>query len=217
MRTKKSTTPSDMDEFDDLSKIATPHIPVEAPEDIFNNLDDIKVSQDYVSQVQVEKLLTKIPVKRPEFPKFVRVNPDPAYRLDTVLVEVKYAREAWFFPTPHMRARMSDHIKAVRLFTAITRQGTLYLWPAKLPDPNNPMTVPWAESGLDAAEMCMTRWYQIKGNTEISGFELTPGSELLPEPVWPTRTFNELMKIAFRELMIRDENHPIYRELNGLP
>ena len=43
-------------------------------------------------------------------------------------------------------------------------------------------------------------------------YESSPG---LPEPQWPEVTFQDLVKIAFKDHFIRDLDHPVVRRLRG--
>jgi len=37
----------------------------------------------------------------------------------------------------------------------------------------------------------------------------------LPDPRWPTISFREIIRIAFRDRMIESLDHPVIRELRG--
>ena len=47
------------------------------------NLEDLRLSQDFTTNVGVKKLVTTVPTRKPHRQEFVRVHPDPAYRLET--------------------------------------------------------------------------------------------------------------------------------------
>ena len=53
-------------------------------DDLFNP-ENLRVTGDTLNGVNVEKLLTTVPVRRPSKQSFVRVHPDAAYRLDTII------------------------------------------------------------------------------------------------------------------------------------
>ena len=37
----------------------------------------------------------------------------------------------------------------------------------------------------------------------------------IPEPVWPTESFEEIVKIAFRDKLIDRPDHPVIKRLRG--
>jgi len=37
----------------------------------------------------------------------------------------------------------------------------------------------------------------------------------LPEPIWPEKSFNEILKIAFQDKYIQTLDHPVIRRLKG--
>ena len=51
------------------------------------NLEEIRLPQDYASTVGVKKVLTTVPIHKPGKQTFFRVHPDPAYQLDTMVLE----------------------------------------------------------------------------------------------------------------------------------
>ena len=53
------------------------------------DLASLRLSQDFASAVGVKKLVTTIPVKKPSKEWFVRTHPDPDYRLQTAVLELK--------------------------------------------------------------------------------------------------------------------------------
>ena len=57
------------------------------------DLASLRLSQDFASAVGVKKLVTTIPVKKPSKEWFVRTHPDPDYRLQTAVLELKEDRE----------------------------------------------------------------------------------------------------------------------------
>jgi hypothetical protein len=38
----------------------------------------------------------------------------------------------------------------------------------------------------------------------------------LPEPVWPDKSFDELLRIAFKGRVIEDTTHVMFKKLRGL-
>jgi hypothetical protein len=56
----------------------------------------LRLDQSYADTVGVKKLITTIPVRKPNRQDFVRVHPDPKYRLTpAAIIEVKEDREVY--------------------------------------------------------------------------------------------------------------------------
>ena len=93
----------------------------------------LRLDQSFAETVGVRKLLTTVPVRKPNRQDFVRVHADPAYRLTpAAIIELKDDREVYLV-TPHMASELPGEFAAATLFTTINRQGVLHLWPVKLP------------------------------------------------------------------------------------
>jgi hypothetical protein len=61
-----------------------------------DNLSALRLDQSFADTVGVKKLLTTVPVRKPNRQDFVRVHPDARYRLTPVaIIELKEDREAW--------------------------------------------------------------------------------------------------------------------------
>ena len=54
-------------------------------------LESLRVSQDFVKDSGVKKLLTTVPVRKPNRQDFFRVHPESSYVLDTMLLNLKDA------------------------------------------------------------------------------------------------------------------------------
>jgi hypothetical protein len=95
-------------------------------EDPFDNLDNLRLTQDFVETVGVKKLLTTIPVRRPNPQDFIRVHADPAYREAFPAIELKDERELYVV-NRNMQAELSTECVSATLFTTINRQGVVSL------------------------------------------------------------------------------------------
>ena len=50
----------------------------------------------------------------------------------------------------------------------------------------------------------------------LGAYRVRQAEGSLSEPRWPTKTFNELLTIAFADRIIMTEDHPVVRRLRGL-
>ena len=144
----------------------------------------LRLDQSYADTVGVKKLLTTVPVRKPNRQDFVRVHPDPAYReTPAAIIEVKEDREVYLV-TPSMAQQLPGEFNAVTLYTAINRQGVLHLWPVKLPGPDGKHNE-WHRSAAEAAERAMEKWVRVTASMSLGAYEIFEASGELPEPVWP--------------------------------
>jgi hypothetical protein len=175
----------------------------------------LRLDQSYADTVGVKKLLTTVPVRKPNRQDFVRVHPDLMYRLTpAAIIEVKEDREVYLV-TPNMAQALPGEFSTVTLYTTINRQGTLHLWPVKLPNPDGRQNE-WHRSGAEAAERAMNKWVRVTASMSLGAYEIFEASGDLPEPVWPDIPFEEILKIAFRDRIVDRADHPLVQRLQGV-
>src|SRR5262249_23182367 len=100
-------------------------------------------------------------------------------------------------------------------FTAINRQGVVFLWPVRLPAADDRKT-DWPRSAREAAELAMTQWVRMKANMSLGAYEMTVAESVMADPVWPEISYTDLVRIAFRERIITTLDHAVIKRLRGL-
>src|SRR5690348_15937683 len=79
----------------------------------------LRLDQSFAETVGVKKLLTTVPVRKPNRQDFVRVHPDPAYRLTpAAILELKEDREVYLI-TPAMAMELPGEFAGATLYTSI--------------------------------------------------------------------------------------------------
>ena len=112
-----------------------------------------------------------MPVGKPNKQDFVRVHPDPDFRLSpAALIELKDDRETYIV-TPTMAANLPGEFVPCTLFLAINRQGVLRVWPVKLPGSDGKIN-PWHHSAAEAAERAMSCWVRLTSNMSLGAYEI---------------------------------------------
>src|SRR6516225_5509451 len=106
---------------------------LQAPYDPFD-IENLRLDQSFVSTAGVKKLLTTVPVRKPHRQELVRVHPDEAYRVQAAVIELRDDREVYLVIGP-VATQVPGETVPVTLYTTITRQGVLLLWPVKMPGP----------------------------------------------------------------------------------
>jgi hypothetical protein len=176
--------------------------------------ENLRLSQDFAATVGVKKILATVPVRKPGRQDFVRVRPGPEWRGNFPVIDLKDDGEEYIVTNP-LVAELSTEIVSKTLFLAITRQGTLFFWPVRLPSPDG-KDLSWWRSARLAAEQAQSRWTRVVPNKHLGAYEIFEGDKNLSEPEWPAdHDFYSLIRIAFRDALITDLDHPVVKRLRG--
>jgi hypothetical protein len=54
-----------------------------------------------------------------------------------------------------------------------------------------------------------------QGKYEPRAYEIAVAESAMAEPVWPELSYQELVRIAYRDRMIAALNHPVVKRLRG--
>jgi hypothetical protein len=167
------------------------------------------------AEISTERVLTAVPVRKPKRDEFFRVRPGDEFTMDALVVERDddLDREVYVV-VPAVADAVLEVARRVRLFTCISKRGTVFLWPAKLPAEASAGRR-YAETGLKIAEQAETLWVRMWGDRSLGGYTMVKAKGNLEEPKWPDKTFRELLRIAFEGRIIDRPDHPLIRELNG--
>ncbi|WP_315749580.1 MULTISPECIES: hypothetical protein [unclassified Bradyrhizobium] len=184
------------------------------PPDPFD-VESLRLSQAFTETADVKKLLRTVPVRKPNPQDFVRVHPSPDYRADFAMIELKDEREEYIVGGRELMGELTGEITPKTLFTAINRQGVVFLWPVRLPDSDG-RQMEWHRSMREAAEIGIERWVRVKANISLGAYEITVAESVMAEPTWPDATFQELIRLAFRDRLITTLDHPVIKRLRGL-
>jgi hypothetical protein len=144
--------------------------PAEPASDPFD-LNNLRLDQSFVETAGVKKLLTTVPVRKPNQHDYNRVHPDPAYRANLAVIKLRDERDEVYLLTPSIASALPGEFGMATVFTAINRQGVLFLWPVMLPQPDGRPNE-WNRSAAEAAEMAMTRWVRVKANMSLGAYEI---------------------------------------------
>lgn len=173
----------------------------------------LRLSQDFTSQIGVKKLLTTVPVRRPDPQWFFRTHPDDAYTLEAASLELRDDREMYLVD-PTLAAEIAEEVRPKLFVTSITRQGTLFLWPINLPRADGRLDH-WSQSAAEAAQRARTSWIRLVSNMSLGAYDVFEPQAELGEPTWPDLPFSKILEIAFRNHFIREVDHPAIRKLRG--
>ena len=113
----------------------------------------LRLSQNMTAALGVKKHLTTLPVRKPSKEWFVRTHPDPTYRLETCVIELKEDSETYLVAPDLWDDLAGEGTFSPRLLVAaINKQGTIFIWPIRLPGPDGRHDE-WSKSALVAANI----------------------------------------------------------------
>src|SRR5262245_48878790 len=174
----------------------------------------LRLDQSFIETAGTRKLLTTVPVRKPNPQDFVRVHPDPNFSLPlAALIEFRDERESYLL-MPAIARDLTGEYSVVRLHAAINRQGVAFLWPVKQPTADGRVNE-WHRSAAEAAELARKRWIRVKANMALGAYEMIEATSPIPDPVWPTQSFQQLLEIGFRDRLVDNMNHPVIKRLRG--
>jgi hypothetical protein len=189
-----------------------PTTPTTSAPDPFD-LASLRLNPSFVETAGVKKLLTTVPARRPSPQDFVRVHSSPGYRENFAMIDLKDDREDYLV-RQELLSDLTGEVVFKTVFTAINRQGVIFLWPIRLPAPDDRKS-DWPRSAREAAEMAMGQWIRLKANMSLGAYEITVAESVMAEPVWPELPYQELVRIAYRDRMIAALDHPVVKRLRG--
>jgi hypothetical protein len=178
------------------------------------DIASLRLNPSFLETAGVKKLLTTVPVKKPSPQDFVRVHPAPEYHENFAMLDLKDDREEYLVH-PAILPELTGEVVYKTVFTAVNRQGVVFLWPVRLPAPDDRKTE-WPRSQREAAELAMTQWIRMKANMSLGAYEINVAESVIADPVWPELSFPELVRVAFRERIIVTLDHPVIKRLRGL-
>jgi hypothetical protein len=185
-----------------------------APVDGLFDLEQLRLPQNFADAIGVKKVLLTVPVRKPDRQWWVRVHPDEAYRMSALILDLKDERTTYIV-NPALSSLVVDEVASMELFTAINRQGVVFLWPVRLPAPDGRRDE-WNRSALVAADLAMRRWARVVSKFSMGAYEVFTTESALDEPEWPDVTFRELVSTAFKGRYIDTPDHEVLQRLRGL-
>lgn len=177
----------------------------------FPDISNLRLPQNFEEQVGVKKALLTVPVRKPNNKTFVRVRPEPEWRLDTNIIELKEERESYLVAR-NLWPDLAAELVPVTLVAAVDRQRVFFLWPLRL---QGERVNPWHESAWGAAQLAMRSWIRVQANMALGAYEVFEATGDLGEPGWPELSLQQILSIAFKGRYIESWDHPILKRLRG--
>jgi hypothetical protein len=180
----------------------------------------LRLPPSFEQTAGVKKMITTVPVRKPNRQEWIRVHPDENYRGDFATIHLKQDGE-YYLVVPALLETLRNELTLITIYTAINRAGVLFLWPAQRPSSEGRGSGDtWHRSAHEAAAAAMKRLTRVTSNRDLGAYEIAFSDNPMPDsdPVWPELSFNELLRIGFEKLgrYVKDFEHPVIKMLRGL-
>jgi len=179
------------------------------------SLDDLRLPVSY-TDAGVQRVLNKIPVRRPNKQWFIQTHPEMRYR--AFLIELDETGETYLV-LPQIAQLLGVDVMRKELLLCITRQGDLFFWPIKLPDEDGQID-DWNDVAMMTAKTAETVWLRLKPNRRMGTYTPEKAEDSWPAPDWDAATQGKsleelLLDIAFRDRVVDNMEHPVVKKLKG--
>jgi len=179
------------------------------------DLANLMVKQDFIETAGIKKVINTIPVRKPGRQEWVFVRPGNKFRGLFPIIELKDEREEYVV-SERLRDELIGEYTTKLLLTTINRKGTLSLWPVRPATQEMRKEQRWPSSMREAAAAAETDWTRVQSNMDLAAYEYGHPPSRLPGPAWPDLTFQQIIRIAFKDGVIDDINHVVIKRLRGL-
>lgn len=225
---KKSTAQGADAAADNSSQLTLPRgpaIPATSPLDGFDlagpvvmpsnkmSLDQMRLPQNFGAVAGVKKVITSIPARKPGNQAFFRVRPGAEWRVQLAILQLKDDGENYLV-LPQMFRELAQEARPKLLYSAITRDGTPFVWPVNLPGEDGRLDT-WSQSAHEAAKHAENSWIRLVANRSSGAYDIMQATCELAAPEWPEFSLVELLNLAFKDKVIDSPEHPIVRRLRG--
>ena len=120
------------------------------------DLAALRLDQNFESIIGVQQVLTSVRARKPNNQEWFRVHPSKDMRLQSTVLRLKEEGEDYLIHRD-LREALWDEIQPVMIFTAINRDGAVFIWPVRLPRGDG-RTDQFMETDLVAAKKAEQKW-----------------------------------------------------------
>ena len=181
----------------------------ETPEEDMFGLSKLRLGQDFAQTIGVKKTLITVHVRKPGRQEFIRVHPE--WCLETMMY-VDQDEKLHHIVNPSLYHLLEGELVPKVLYPYINIKKIFKLWPIRLPDIEGKLH-DWNKSALEAAKLAKEKWVRVASNKPLGAYEIYLPLGDVGEPEWPDIDLQTVFDIAFKDLRIDDETHPIIKNL----
>lgn len=177
------------------------------------DLNALRLPQNFGESLGVKRLITRVPVRKPLKTEFFRVRSGEAWRVPTMILELKEESET-FLVLPAVWDAISELLRPAMLHLAIDRRNNVFLIPIPLPGEDGRRN-PWHQSLAEVVSMAESKWVRSVANKHVGAYDMFVAEGELAEPEWPDTSLQEYVEIAFRGRLIDSPEHLVIQQLRG--
>ena len=182
-------------------------------DELFSNIDNLRISQDFESGLGIKRALLTVPLRKPSKEWWFRTHPE--MEVPTGILELKEDSECYMVAPVLWPLLSTEPTFSTRMLVGtINKQNVFFIWPLRLPGSDGKVNE-WHRSALSAAAMAKSRWVRMAANRSLGAYEIFPATSDYAPPQWPTEPFVDLLKIAFRNFYIDSWDHAVLKRLRG--
>jgi hypothetical protein len=178
------------------------------------DIDKLVLTQSFAEAVGAEEVISRIAVKKPHKQEWFRVHPDPAFRKNLGLIELKTERE-FYFVHPELMTTLGQFSEPYMLYVFVdsTVNPLPRLWPIRLPKENE-SDMDWWSSARETADFAMQNWTQMWADKSNSIYR-KQGSKLLAskQPDFRGLTAARVFELGVKPRLITSLEHPVASKL----
>jgi hypothetical protein len=214
---KPGLTPIQSDDPFDAGSLRMPaDEPGDEPADPFDAAS-LRLTPTLEAGMGVKTALLAIQVRKPKKGEFIRAHHNSDYHMwaGTLEIETDGQKEIYLLH-PTLWSDLEDEPvrKKKLLVTCVTRQNKVFLWPLnEIVSTNRRDT--WNRTAMEAFEYAKKGWVRVHAEMGSGAYEVKLPTTPMPDPAWPDLTFNQILKLAFREFYIETSDHPVLKQLRG--
>lgn len=170
------------------------------------------------SESGVKKVITSVPVKKPNKHTFIRIltrEDTSPFTVDMDILELKDGiNNETYFINPEIVQDITTDFVLKRLYVCIDRQNNIFVWPIRLPDELGKLDE-WNKSAHEGAKNAIKSWIRISANKSLGRYDIFEALGNISAPIWPNLTFEEIIEKAIIGKTVDTLDHPILKTING--
>ncbi|MDO6384700.1 hypothetical protein [Uliginosibacterium sp. 31-12] len=175
----------------------------------------LRLSTDFHQIAAGKPVLVEVPVAKPPKHAFFQTSQNIAHSISLCTLDAaKMGGSGVYAVSAEVAARIPDQVRNVELRLAVTAQGAPYLVPIPHSGADGRQN-PWHLSLARAMALAKGRWIRLSANQLRGAYDVFEALGELPEPQWPTESFDELVELAFKDRVITSVDHPLIQQLLG--
>jgi hypothetical protein len=179
------------------------------------DLEALKVTGVIETPVEVKRVITHIPIRKPANHWFIRCHPGSEYAQHLLTIEWKVENQFYVVHPALLEALRTERLCVFRaLIPYVTGNGELLIWPIRIPGADGRID-DYNRSALEHADRARREWVNIQANRELGCYDFRPATGDLGDPKFPAMTPEQMYEIALKDRIIASPDHVILKKLRG--